>query len=307
MLSLSIGRVIHRASQGAAIMRQRGIAILLCALAVACTSIPVPKPAVEAPASSTRHENLYATLYLQTAAEHKALSVMAYRAAENMLDAALGDENWTAALEQSGEFASLPPGVVFDVDETVLDNSPYQATLISEGLSYRSEHWDRWVAEARAPAVAGAVAFSRAARSRGVTLLYVTNRRCIARQPGGDPCPQRAETIANLVRAGFPAPEPGNVYLRSAEFDFERDKGSRRAAFARRFRILMLFGDDLGDFLSGVKDEGVDMTRRDALVQDYADRWGRSWFVLPNPSYGSWLDVLGKNPASHLRPWQDNR
>lgn len=288
-------------------MRQRTIAIALCALLAACASAPVPEPAPEAGASPASHENLYATLYLQTAAEHKALSVMTYRSAQNMLDAALSDGNWTAALEQSGNYASLPAGVVFDVDETVLDNSPYQATLISEGLSYRSEHWDRWVAEARAPAVAGAVEFSRAAQARGVTLLYVTNRRCIARQTGGDPCPQRAETIANLVRAGFPEPEPGNVYLRSAEFGFERDKGSRRAAFARRFRILMLFGDDLGDFMSGVKGEGVGRASRDALVEAHADRWGRSWFVLPNPSYGSWLDALGENPATHLRPWQDTR
>lgn len=279
------------------------VTAFLCALISACATNPMPEPVSTAPAAA--HNNLYATLYLHTAAEHKALSLMAYRAAAGVLDEALSNSSWSAALEQDGDFEALPPGIIFDVDETVLDNSAYQATLISENLVYRSEHWDRWVAAASAPAVEGAIEFSRAAVARGATLLYLTNRRCKQREPGGDACPQRAETIANLVTAGFPEPEPGNVLLRSAEFDFERDKKTRREAFARRFRLLMLFGDDLGDFLPGVKDEGAGENARNALVRSHADRWGRSWFVLPNPSYGSWLDVLGEDPASHLRPWRD--
>ncbi len=290
--------------------RRRVAAVLLCTLAAGCVTAPpeaVAPRASEASTAAISHNNLYATLYLQTAAEHKALCRVVYRAAEAMLDEALADRGWTGALEQSGDFGSLPTGIIFDVDETVLDNSPYQATLISENLSYRTEHWDRWVAEAKAPAIQGAVEFAQAAVNRGVTLLFVTNRRCIQREPGGDPCPQRAETMTNLVLAGFPKPDLVNVILRSAEFDFARDKQSRRAALAGNYRILMLFGDDLGDFLPGVKEEGVDAATRDALVQQNASRWGRSWFVLPNPSYGSWLDVLGDEPAVHLRPWIDER
>lgn len=304
MLSEDIAVRCGRRADAAGIVRL--IAVLsLSAVVSACSSVPGPRPAPtpDVAQSALVHNNLYATLYLQVAAEHKALSRVVYRGAENMLDEVLADSRWTAAVEQAGNYSGLPPAVIFDVDETVLDNSPYQATLIAENLSYRTEHWDGWVAEARAPAVPGAVEFSRAAVARGVTLLYVTNRRCIQRAPGGDPCPQRAETIANLVQAGFPEPEPADVYLRSAEFGFERDKRSRREAFARRYRLLMLFGDDLGDFLPGVKDEGIDSALRDALVEEHASRWGRAWFVLPNPSYGSWLDVLGEDPAAHLRPW----
>ena len=28
--------------------------------------------------------------------------------------------------------------------------------------------------------------------------------------------------------------------------------------------------------------------------------WGRKWFALPNPLYGSWLRALGDDPADHL-------
>jgi acid phosphatase len=45
------------------------------------------------------------------------------RSAAFRLDQALADKSWTAApAEQKGEFADLPPAVVLDVDETVLDN-----------------------------------------------------------------------------------------------------------------------------------------------------------------------------------------
>lgn len=258
------------------------------------------------PASPVANDNMYATLYLRTAAEYDALTRSIYASAASMLDPALAASD-SAALEQPGDFSTLPPGIIFDVDETVLDNSAYQATLVAENISYSTPHWDGWVAEARADAVPGAVAFSRAAVDKGIALLYLTNRRCIQRSPGGDPCPQRDETIRNLVDAGFPEPDPAQVYLRSAEFDFDRDKGSRRAAFAKNYRIVMLFGDDLGDFVPGAKAPGITTADRERLVAENARAWGRRWFILPNPSYGSWLDVLDNRLYENLQPWSGGK
>ncbi|NNF51817.1 MAG: acid phosphatase [Gammaproteobacteria bacterium] len=272
-----------------------GLALLLAGCASQVVGPGQPDPV---------NNNLYATLYLRTAAEYDALGRTIFGAAGLHIDALLSDSNHSAAIEQRGQFSELPPGVIVDVDETVLDNSAYQATLVAENISYTTPHWDGWVAEAKADAVPGAVAFAISAASRGVTMLYLTNRRCIQRDADGDPCPQRAETIENLVRVGFPEPDPGNVYLRSAEFDFDSDKGSRRRAFAERYRIIMLFGDDLGDFVSGLKEAGVTPADRDAVVARHAERWGREWFVLPNPSYGSWLGVLGDELYDQLEPWQ---
>ncbi len=276
------------------------VCVLVCMLGLLGACASAPAPATQPPA----HDNLYATLYLQSAAEYRALSRAIYRAASSRLDDALADNRTSAAVEQQGGFSELPPGIIFDVDETVLDNSAYQATLVAENINYSTAHWDRWVADARARAVPGAVEFSSAAVDRGVTMLYLTNRRCIQRTPDGDVCPQRAETIRNLVQVGFPEPDPENVYLRSAEFEFARDKASRRAAFAKRYRILMLFGDDLGDFVAGIKNPDTTLADRDGAVTLYSDRWGHSWFMLPNPSYGSWLDVLGDKLYESLQPWQ---
>lgn len=277
--------------------RYTGSLCLVLVLA-ACAS---PAPQTGAPAANN---NLYATLYLRSAAEYEALGQTVYNAAGARLDEAVHRTDYSAALEQNNDFSRLPPGIIVDVDETVLDNSAYQATLVARNITYTTPHWDKWVAQAQAGAVPGAVQFARRAELMGVTMLYLTNRRCIQRVPGGDPCPQRAETINNLVKTGFPAPDPANVYLRSAEFGFASDKGSRRKALAERFRIIMLFGDDLGDFISGIKDPGTTRADREAAVAQNGTRWGREWFVLPNPSYGSWLDVLDGQLYESLEPWR---
>lgn len=276
--------------------------ILACAWLAGCAAAPLPGKSDTSQAAAPNN-NLYSTLYLRSAAEYQGLTRGIFAGAEAMLDTALAASD-SAALEQGAAPMHMPPGIIFDVDETVLDNSAYQATLVVENRNYTTPHWDKWVADARADALPGAVAFSKAAVARGVSMLYLTNRRCIQREPDGDPCPQRAETIANLISTGFPEPDPANVYLRSAEFNMDRDKGSRRASFAERYRIIMLFGDDLGDFVSGVKKPGITPAQRSAVVAKHEERWGRQWFVLPNPSYGSWLDTMDGRFHDYLDPWQ---
>ena len=68
-------------------------------------------------------------------------------------------------------------------------------------------------------------------------------------------------------------------------YNWPSDKSSRRQYLANRFRILLLIGDDLGDFVSGARDAPENRLR---LAREHSRRWGTSWFLLPNPMYGSW-------------------
>src|SRR5690606_39342431 len=77
---------------------------------------------------------------------------------------------------REGSGPGLKPAVVLDIDETVLDNSPYQARLVRDGGEYSDPSWDAWVEERKARAVPGVVEFARAANARGVTLVYISNR-----------------------------------------------------------------------------------------------------------------------------------
>lgn len=258
---------------------------------------PVVVPAPERAAAPAGHEALYATLWVQTSAEYAATALQAYRTAARMLDAALADDDWTAALEQLQQdgYDDLPPAVVLDVDETVLDNAAYQARLITRDVAYSAETWDAWVQEAAAVPVPGAVAFTQYAHERGVRVFYLTNRRSHL----------EAATRRNLAAYGFPLAEGEDVVITRGEQPAwaASDKGPRRAALVDRYRILLLVGDNLGDFLSDVEQAPA---ARAALVEPYEDFWGTRWIMLPNPQYGSWEGALfdfdySRSPAERLQ------
>jgi 5'-nucleotidase (lipoprotein e(P4) family) len=222
-----------------------------------------------------------ATLWAGTAVERNALTLQAYSQARIALDRALKNKKWTAAPEQQGRsLRSLPPAIILDVDETILDNSPFEAQQILDGGVFEPAKWNAWAQSATAAALPGAREFTNYAHSKGVTVYYVTNREAIL----------KAATRANLEKAGFPFdPNKDTVYCRGEKPDWGQDKTTRRAEIAAHYRILLLFGDDLGDFISGASSSLADRQR---LVEPHAADWGTKWFVLPNAMYGSWENAL---------------
>ncbi len=230
-------------------------------------------------------DGLSATVWVQTSVEYRACALQAWRSAQLSLERALKDKRWTAALEQSGDARRLPPAVIVDIDETVLDNSPGQARFLLEGVGrYSQKQWEEWTSEARAEPVPGAVEFLKAAAARGVTVFYISNRG-----------QQEAEaTRRNLLEKGFPfreqaAGDLGDVLLlRGERPEWTSGKSSRRAAVAAHYRVLLMCGDDLNDFFPArLKPE-----ERAGKARAYDAWWGERWIILPNPMYGSWEDAL---------------
>ena len=88
------------------------------------------------------YERLNGIAWTQTSLEHEMLCVSTYRRATEQLEAAIRDPSWTAALEQEKGFEDLPPAVILDVDETVLDNSPMDARHWKQGIDYDQKMWD---------------------------------------------------------------------------------------------------------------------------------------------------------------------
>lgn len=263
-------------------------------VAVAVTAACATAPRAEPPdAAAWPTADLDAVLWVQTAEEYEAAALQAYAAAEAALERALADSSWTAALVQTGAYATLPPAVIVDVDETVLDNSPFDARMILEGGAFDPDAWAGWVDAAEAEPVPGALEFLREAARRGVTVFYVTNRDAPRQEEG---------TRRNLERAGFPLGSDRDVVLlRGEREEWTSDKSSRRAAVAGEFRVLLVIGDDLGDFLPAL----LPLEEREGLARRHADRWGERWILLPNPMYGSWESALwgnrsGLSPAEQL-------
>jgi acid phosphatase len=226
--------------------------------------------------------NLNSVLWAGTAVEHDAALLQTYNQAKALLDRALRDRNWTAALEQKDTaFRSLPPAVIMDIDETILDNSPFEAQLLAKGAgTFDPILWQNWVAEANAPPLPGALEFTHYAHQHGVTVFYVTNRE--ARH--------KAAARANLDRAGFPFKKGvETLYCQGERPDWGADKTTRRAEIAAHYRILLLFGDDLGDFMSGANSPSA---HRREMSDSNRENWGVRWFIVPNAMYGSWETSL---------------
>lgn len=225
---------------------------------------------------------LDATLWMQTSVEYRAVAKQTYRAAGANLIRAARDPRWTAALEQEGaDMAGLPPAVVLDLDETVLDNSAYQAQLIVVGKTFSDDTWQAWVKEGRAGTVPGAVEFLKTAAALGVEAVFITNRVCDAGSVD-DP------TVRVLRLHGIPF-QAANLMCKQGG----SDKSARRKAAASKYRLVMLFGDDFRDFVSLPKErDTLDGRTEAAQARDY---WfGDRWFVLANPMYGSWESTLSR-------------
>lgn len=232
--------------------------------------------------TSTHHE-LQATLWVQTAAENAAIKRQAFNSAGTQLERALADPTWTAALEQQPGYESLPPAVILDVDETVLENVPFQAEIVLANTDFSEELWEQWIDSASAEAVPGALEFVERCVELGVEVFFVTNRDA----------DDEAKTRENLVEAGFPVSiDPDTLLTRGERVAWTGDKTARRRHVAESYRVLLLVGDDANDFMGEMRGVGVTRESRGELVDQRNAWWGERWFILPNPLYGSWEGAL---------------
>jgi len=231
--------------------------------------------------------------WVRTAAEFDALSLQAYRAATDALENKIADKSWSALPDQA-DAADKPPAVIFDVDETVVSNVEFQFTLEPP---FEDSKLDEWTAAHPAEPVEGFPAFAMRARELGVELFFVTNRPCEPREGNPDPCPQKLNVVNEIIEAGVPV-DPAFVMLSYEKPEWTKEKKIRRDLVAERYRVIMLIGDDLGDFLPCSRrrplapcSEGASAESRRNATFEHADYWGNGWYILPNPMHGSWTTV----------------
>ncbi len=246
---------------------RRGIA----AGALSLLLFAAPAFAADAP-----DDGLNAVLWMQRSVEYKGATMSAFALARLRLDQALADKGWTAApAEQAAPFADKPPAVILDVDETIMDNSGYQAWNVTAGTSFSPKTWTQFVDSQTSTAIPGAVDFTKYAESKGVKVFYVTNRSA----------EEKPSTAKNLAALGFPMGGNVDTVLASREKpDWGSQKGTRRAFIAKDYRVLLLLGDNFGDFVDDYRGSEAERLK---VFEANAAHWGRDWIVLPNPSYGS--------------------
>lgn len=241
-------------------------------------------------------DSFRATLWQQTAAEYDALSIQVYARADAMLDRAIKDSRWSALDPSEGQSAvGGALAIIADIDETLVDNSAFAVRTMREPVpecmtpvQARADwerRWLEWVTDAEATALPGAAEFMQRAvarRDAEVEVFYITNRKDNEKQA----------TCKNLIELGFPVPNcDTQVLTRNDDDGRAKDKVSRRKQVAGTHRVVLLFGDNLGDFVGNILTNEVE---RDAVVAGRQAWWGERWMILPNPGYGSWEEILGQ-------------
>lgn len=206
----------------------------------------------------------WAALWQQQAAEYKALCFQAYQLAALRLD------------QHLLHHGNKPLAIVTDIDETILDNSPYNVHQALRGEGYTEKTWMEWTAKAIADTVPGALTFLKYAASKGVHVFYITNRLEA----------ERAATLDNLRHWQFPDADDAHLLLKTTT----SGKEARRQQVLQTHDIVLLMGDNLSDF-AAIFDKKPYEERASATKNAAAD-FGNRFIVLPNPMYGDWEGAL---------------
>ena len=217
--------------------------------------------------------SLNAVLWEQRSGEYRALCYQAFSLAKMKLK-----EKISMHSRDKKQLA-----IITDIDETILDNSPQQASNILHNITYSEKSWKEWTSRAIANALPGAVAFFQYADKMGIQIFYITNRKN----------EERDATVRNLIKAGFPQADTAHVMTK----DSTSDKEYRRLKIKADYTIALLLGDNLNDLDKMFYQQPADT--RCNLVKDNSDLFGDVFIVLPNPMYGDWESAIwnGKRVA----------
>ena len=231
--------------------------------AAACVSSPAVTPAPAVSAATAPRALPNEIRWFRNSAEYRALALEVYSAAAVRLP------------DLSRGLASSTWAVILDADETVLDNSEYQRRRAVIDSGYTEESWRNWVNEVAAVAIPGAVSYTKFVHGLGGRVVIVTNRSL-------EVCDA---TRQNLAKIGVDA----DLVLCQAKGEsdknprFQRVQDGTADSSLPAVRVVAWVGDNIQDF------PGLTQAARNdpKALEDF----GRRFFVLPNPMYGSWQQV----------------
>jgi len=247
--------------------QSRVTSVLACLTVFALPLLAFGQQAGNSAGLADKEYEVAAVLWQQSSGEHRALCYQSFALARMLLDRDLRNRG-----------RRQRRAVIVDVDDTVLDNSRYQAAEIKQHFNY-PQGWTEWINRAEATAVPGAVEFLQYANSRGARVFYVTNRKQI----------EKDGTTRNLKALGFPEVNDETLLVRT---DPKSDtKEPRRLAIMSKYHVVLLMGDDLNDFSEAFEKSRTVASRIDAAEQNKS-QFGTHFIVLPNPMYGNWENAI---------------
>lgn len=246
--------------------------LLIAAISAQCSSSKTASASAEeaAEAQLSQHQ-VNATLWYSESLENKYLYLSLYDRATQIVGEKLHMDR------------KRPSAVVLDLDETVLNNAPYQKERISKGLGYSPTSWDEWVRREKAEALPGALEFTQFCMRNEVAVFYISNR-------SEETLP---ETLSNLQKLGFPNAEPSYVMLKTNT----SNKDIRRKKVSTEYDVLVYLGDQLSDFSSIFEDAEQPISEQ--KLAGMFESMKHQFILFPNPMYGRWeKELMGPESLS---------
>ena len=240
------------------------ISFTLLLFAVSCTTSSRISVSNVANGSVVTDGKIFSTVFQQKAAEYRALCFQAFNIAHMRVDEIIQTKT------------EKPKVIITDIDETLLNNSPYQAHEALQGKEYESTSWSKWTSMVNADTVPGGLTFLKYASSKGLEIFYVTNRSE----------KERGVTLKNLQKFNFPNSDSAHLF----PFQSSPSKEERRKSIAATHTIVLLMGDNLGDFSFLFDKKNIE--ERLQNVNSIAAEFGSRFIILPNPVYGDWESSL---------------
>ena len=210
----------------------------------------------------TSDSKVLPVLFQQQSAEYRALCYQAFNIATLRLE----------SVKRKG----LPLAIITDIDETILDNSYYEAQRIKEGKEFTPKTWKEWTAKSNATAVPGAAEFLKKAKLHDVAIFYISNRDTS----------EVIGTLVNLKKLDLPNPDKQHLLFMSDVSSKEK----RRQQVMKNYDVIMLIGDNLNDFTTLFEKKTI--SDRKAEVDRVEADWGNKFIMLPNSMYGEWENAL---------------
>ena len=209
-----------------------------------------------------------AVLWQQTSAEYEALCYQAFNIAKSKLE-----QNMQTSADGRRN------AVIMDLDETVIDNSPYNGRLILEDLKYDENTWAEWVNQAQAELVPGAREFILLAEEYAIPVYYISDRDINSLDA----------TMQILKKAGIRT-EPQMFFLKE-DPGIDGKEQRRKNVISDDIFVTMLIGDNLADFHEAFESVKTVGGRKDVLAE-LKDEFGDRFIILPNVMYGDWDRAL---------------
>jgi len=209
----------------------------------------------------------YPSLQWVKSNEYKMLCSQIYQSAQHEFDR-LDLTKVTSVMIEQSKNKNLPLAIVTDIDETILLNYDFQKEILEKNVPFSYNVFNKFIDLGEEIPIKPSIRYFQYLSKHSIKIIYISNR--LAKT--------EVKTYKYLKKNGYPISSIDDLLLQNEKENWGSNKSSRRTYISKRYTVIQMFGDNLKDFLE---------TSEEAMK--YQNKFGKSWFLLPNPIYGNWL------------------